>query len=100
MREQGFNPDEICTQVEASVSAEIDDARKFAEESPVEDVGDLLKDDYSKRSNGINMCPSKLQNYCLFTPPLDKGRASVLGRKPVGVGFIPCRRRGGVRDTP
>lgn len=44
MREQGFNPDEIRPQVEASVKAEIDDAVKFAEESPVEDVGDLLKD--------------------------------------------------------
>ncbi|MFO1525351.1 MAG: thiamine pyrophosphate-dependent enzyme [Turneriella sp.] len=44
MREQGFNPDEIRPQVEASVKAEIDDAVKFAEESPVEEISDLLKD--------------------------------------------------------
>ena len=44
MREQGLNPDAIRADIEASVKAEIDDAVKFAEESPVEDVGDLLKD--------------------------------------------------------
>ena len=44
IREQGFYPDEIRPAVEESVKAEIDDAVKFAEESPLEEVSDLLKD--------------------------------------------------------
>ncbi len=44
MREAGIDPEKIRPQVEASVRAEIEDAVKFAEESPVEEVSDLLKD--------------------------------------------------------
>lgn len=44
MREQGLNPDAIRPGVEASVKAEIEDAVKFADESPIEEIGDLLKE--------------------------------------------------------